>query len=253
MTEYSTSGRLPFSARSRFGVSLPLVAAVLVYAVLIGRGAAMLHDPDTYMHIAIGRWILAHRAVPHTGILSSTVPDAPWVAHEWLGEVVLAGIYDCFGWAGLAAATALCIAAAVAVLLRVLLRRLMPVHAFLAAALAYLLVIPHALARPHIFVLPILVVWTAALVAARSAERAPARWLAVLMVLWANLHGGYIFGLGLVGFFAGEAVLLAANGRTRLAAARDWGVFSVVSLGAALATPFGIDGLMLPFRVAGLD
>src|SRR5438105_313650 len=113
---------LPPFARSRYGISLPLIFGLGVYALIAGRGGAVLHDPDTYLHIAVGRWIIEHLAVPYNGIFSATMPQAPWVAHEWLGEVLLAGLFDTFGWAGLVAVTCFCVAAAVAILLRELLR-----------------------------------------------------------------------------------------------------------------------------------
>jgi hypothetical protein len=237
---------------SRYGLSLPLIFGLGVYAVIAGHGGAVLHDPDTFLHIAVGRWIIEHRAVPHHGIFSATMAQAPWVAHEWLSEVLLAGLFDNFGWDGLVAATALCVAAAVAILLRQLLRDLVPVHAMIAAALAVILVIPHVLARPHVFTLPILVAWAAALVRARCEERAPSPWLAALMALWANLHGGYVFGLGFAGLLAAEAVWLAPDWRSRRRAVRGWALFGALSLAAACLTPYGLDGLLLPFRLAGM-
>jgi hypothetical protein len=91
------------------------------YALIAGHGGAVLHDPDTYLHLTVGRWIIAHGAVPHHGIFSGTMAQAPWVAHEWLGEALLASLFETFGWAGLAVTTCLCAAAALAMLLRQLL------------------------------------------------------------------------------------------------------------------------------------
>jgi hypothetical protein len=122
----------------------------------------------------------------------------------------------------------------------------------IATALAVTLVIPHVLARPHVFTLPILVAWVAALVWARGEDRAPAAWVAALMALWANLHGGYLFGLGLAGLLAAEAVLLAPDWRIRRRAARGWALFGALAVGAALLTPYGVAGLLLPFRLTGM-
>jgi len=141
----------------------------------------------------------------------------------------------------------------VAQLLRQLLRSLLPVHAMIATALAVILVIPHVLARPHVFTLPILVAWVAALVWARSEDRAPPAWVAALMALWANLHGGYLFGLGLAGLLAAEAVLLAPDWRIRRRAVGGWAFFGALAVGAALLTPYGVAGLLLPFRLAGMS
>src|SRR5437868_10187395 len=101
---FSVAGR----DRSRCGISLPLVCGLFAYAAIAASGGAVLHDPDTYLHIAVGRWILAHGAVPHQGIFSATMPEAHWAAHEWLGEALLAWIFDHLGWAGLAGVPALC-------------------------------------------------------------------------------------------------------------------------------------------------
>jgi hypothetical protein len=234
---------------SLFRLSLPLLFGLAICLQVLAYANKVLADPDTYWHIAIGRWILTNQAIPHQGIFSGTMSDAPWVAHEWLAEVLLAFLFDHFGWIGVAAATACCAAAALALLLRALLHVLAPVHALIAAVLAYFLTLPHILARPDIFALPILVLWVAALAAARAKNRAPSAWLALLMMLWANLHGGYIFGLGLAALFAGEAILAAPDWQGRLNAARVWALFAAVSLAAALMTPFGIDGLLLPFRL----
>src|SRR5205085_10743815 len=72
-------------------------------------------------------------------------------------------------------------------------------------------------------------------------------------VLWANLHGGYLFGLGLAGLLAVEALLLAADWRIRRRAAGGWAFFGVLAVGAARLTPYGVDGLLLPFRLTGMS
>jgi hypothetical protein len=73
------------------------------------------------------------------------------------------------------------------------------------------------------------------------------------MTLWANLHGGYVFGLALVGLFAAEAVYEAADWRAARRAARIWCAFGALAVVAALVTPNGVDGLLLPFKLAGMD
>jgi hypothetical protein len=178
------------------GLSLPLIFGLAVYVPLLFAAGAVLGDPDTYRHIAIGRWIIAHRAVPRVDVFSFSMRGAPFTPPEWLAELGIAWLYDQFGWGALVAATALSVAAALTILLRALLRSLMPAHALIATVLATLLVLPHLLARPHVLTLPVLVWWAAELVAARSADRAPPGWLVPLMTLWANLHSATSSGSG---------------------------------------------------------
>jgi len=226
---------------------------LLAWATAIARGGQLLRDPDVFSHIAVGRWILAHGEVPTRDVFSHSMPGASWVAHEWLVEVAIALLYDRLGWAALAVAGATCFAAALAILAYALLRYL-PVPAMAAAVLlAWGLCFPHLVARPHIAVFPLLVIWTASLVAARADNRAPSPWhalgLALVMVLWANIHGSHVFGLGLAGMFAAEALFDAPDRRAAWRAVRGWGAFVVVAVAAALATPHGISGLLFPFEV----
>jgi hypothetical protein len=219
----------------------------------LGRGNTLLHDPDVFSHIAVGRWILAHGEVPQADIFSHSMPGARWVAHEWLSEIGIALIYDRLGWIGLAAATAVSLAIAMGLLVHALMRYLPAAAALLATVGAWSLCYPHLQARPHATILPLLVVWTASLVAARAAGRAPPHWLALVMVRWANLHGSHVFGLGLAGMFAAEAVFESSNRREAWTAARDWGAFCALALAAEFVTPLGIAGFTFPFEVARMS
>ena len=202
--------------RNRVGVSLPLIFAVGTFVLIITHGNAVLRDPDTMWHIVVGRWIIAHGAIPLHGLFSATMANAPWLDQEWLGEALMSWGYDHFGWIALAAGTALCEAAAIAILLRVLLGVLSPFHAMFATILAGGLSSPHLLARPYILTIPILVVWVAALVRARIEDRAPSPWFVALIVLWANLHGSFVFGIGIAALLAAEAVFLARDWDARI-------------------------------------
>jgi len=82
---------------------------------------------------------------------------------------------------------------------------------------------------------------------ARRVDKAPPLWLAGVMVLWANLHGSYIFGLAFTGVFALEAILDAR--RAPRSALIGWGSFCAVATVAAMLTPNGLEGFVFPLRV----
>ncbi len=67
------------------------------------------------------------------------------------------------------------------------------------------------------------------------------------MLVWANLHASYIFGLALVGLFALEA-LIAEPDRRRVIV--GWGGFGLAALLMACITPHGPAGLLFPFQVS---
>ena len=169
--------------------------------------------------------------------------------HEWLGGIISALFYDGLGWHGLVAMASLGLAVSIAIFARALLRYYTPVHTIVITCAAWVVVMPHWLARPHIIALPFLVLWMALLVAARHENRTPPLAAALLMMLWANIHGTFLVGIGFSVLFTVEAVLAAAGESLRLKAAKDWTIFTLPAMLASLSTPYGIEAYLLPLRL----
>src|SRR5438128_7834663 len=129
---------------------VPLLVGLGAYAVAVSAAVNLLNDGDTLSHIAIGRWIIEHRALPFHDPFSYTFRDGIWVPHEWLAEIAFAADYRWLGWGGVVALTGLTIAAAFALLTGALQTSLGPRRAAIGAALAFLLTEAHLLARPHV-------------------------------------------------------------------------------------------------------
>jgi hypothetical protein len=72
------------------------------------------------------------------------------------------------------------------------------------------------------------------------------------MTPWANMHGGFIFALMLIGPFAFEAVIEAPAG-ARLLPIRAWATFGLAASAAALIHPYGVDAFLLPFRLMSVE
>ena len=229
--------------------SWPLIVGLAVFLRALAQPTALLNDPDTYLHVAAGRWMLAHAALPVHDPFSHSMAGAIWVPHEWLAEIVLAAVYDVAGWSGLVLLTAAAFAASLALLTRFLLRYAEPFSTLIAVSLGAALVLGHLLVRPHLLALPLLVLWSGALFAARDSGSAPPFRLLPVMALWANLHGSFMFGLGLALFLGGETALSPGD---RAGEARRWGVFGLLAFAAALVTPNGIAGFFEPFRLMAM-
>ena len=236
--------------RTRARFLLIWVIPIMLAAVLAFFAVPMLDDGDTFWHLATGRWILAHGAVPATDPFSFTFVGRPWVAHEWLSEVVMWGAYQAGGWGALMLLFGLAVGLTALLMGAWLLRWLGMLPAVMAVALGLACVAPGMLARPHLLVLPLLAFWTVSLLQAREAKRAPSLWLALLMVLWANLHSSFIVGYGLAAAFGLEA-LLDTRAWTRRGLV-GWAAFLGASLAATLATPHGVEGLAFPLRVLNM-
>ncbi|HET7085370.1 MAG TPA: hypothetical protein VFI23_11405 [Rhizomicrobium sp.] len=234
-------------------LSPALIFALFAGAAGFGLAAfapGLLNDSDTYWHIRAGEWMLAHGQVLRADVFSYTQAGAPWHTQEWLAEIVMALAWRAQGWAGIHLLFAICAgmtAGAVGFFVR---RRVGFVPALLTVVLGLSCVTGSLLARPHMLALPLLAVWTCGLVKAREEERAPAWWLLGLMPLWANLHGSFVFGLALAGALGIEAVVLASDRRRAML---GWGLFLLAACAASLLTPFGIQSLIFPFKLSGMQ
>lgn len=236
-------------AAGPLGLSWPLLVALLLALWLLSfTTTEPLSDADTYMHLATGYWIFEHRAIPYLDPFSYTRHGAPWIAHEWLAQSLLAAAHYAGGWTGVVALTVMAVASTLAYLLRFLLGRMPPIYALLFTALAAVALQTHLLARPHVLAWPLLAIWLGTLLRAAEERQSPPWWLAGPMLLWANLHGSFTLGLALVAPIALEAVLDAPATR-RWATLRRWSLFLGLATLAAMATPAGWKGIWFTFQL----
>jgi hypothetical protein len=239
--------------RTSASISLRALApglAALAIAALTMLDARILNDGDTYWHLTTGAWILDHGSAPTVDSFSFTRPGAPWVAHEWLAEVIMALAYRLAGWSGVVVLFAMAAAGAAWLLVRRLASSLGGVTLALTAILAIACWTDSLLARPHLLAIPLLLVWTIELLKARDEARAPRLPFTLLIALWANLHGSFVLAFAVAGAFGLEALIEA--GRDWPKVVRAWAPFAALSLAATLATPYGVHGLLHPFQIMGM-
>lgn len=230
--------RLP----SPFAIFAFAVAGVLV-GITLTKGLA---DPDFYWHVATGRLIAETGQIPSVDPFSFTWFGQPWTLHEWLSELGMHWLVEIVGPVGALIVFGLVAGASVMVIGVMVARRGVRLLAFaLPAVLAVAVITPYVTARPQIisWLLLALTIW---LLDELRPER-PGRVLLLipLFVLWANLHGVYVVGLGVVFTYA----LFTALGRTPMAPARGWmfGGLAAAFLATTL-TPAGPIGILYPLR-----
>ena len=241
----SVSKSLPIRA------SLSWLVGAGVYLLLLTLSSQLLNDPDTYSHVAVGRWIVSRGAVPESDPFSFSMYGAPWITFEWLSQVVYAAIYALSGWAGVAAFAAAAIALALGLLARFLSRELSFTATLLIVMAAFVLLAPHLLARPHVLTLPIMVTWAAALVRSMDERAPPPYWALPLLTLWANLHGSVVLALGLIGPAVLEALLTERRDELPRVLLR-WLSFTALAVVASCLTPYGARPLLMPLTTLGL-
>ena len=222
-----------------------------VYALVAIGGRTLLIDSDTYWQITVGRWILDHHTLPRVDIYSFTKVGEPWTSSSWLAQVVYAASYNLVGWTGPVVIAAGGIAATFALLIHILGRCIPAVYALTVAMAVVALSMGHFLARPHVLVLPIMLACANGLISASERGQAPSPWLLPLMGLWANLHGGFVFGLVMVGAFVLDALWNADRAQQRSLTLR-WAAFGIGALLACCATPYGWGSILAARKILDL-
>jgi hypothetical protein len=189
--------------------------------------------------------------VPQADTFTFTLAGTHWISSQWLAQLLFAEAYGLAGWPGVVVLAAATIAIAFGLLTRFLLERLALTPALALTGAAFVLAAPHMVARPHALALPVMVAWAAGLVRALDARRPPSFLLLLLLLLWANLHGSFTFGLALLGPVALEALWHAAPAQ-RVAVAARWALFGALALAAACVTPYGPESILVTRRVLEL-
>jgi hypothetical protein len=171
---------------------------IWVLLMVLGRNK-LFGDPGSYWHIVVGERILASGELIHSDPFSFTFAGQPWIAQWWLGECALALLHRFGGLDTILLATATVLAGLYTWVAHRLLRR--GLHPLLAVALTSLAMAAsayHFHPRPHLINL-VLLGWTFARLCDFEAGRIPLRrlfWLVPLFVIWTNVHGGMLGGVG---------------------------------------------------------
>ena len=198
-----------------------LVAGAIAFAFVVFP-SDLLNESDTYWHIKAGEWMLKQGEILRTDPFSSTMTGKPWHTQEWLAEILMAASYR-FGWVSIHLIFGICVASAAAITAFFIRQRVDLFLATLITTLGLACTTGSLLARPHLFTLPLLALWTMGLVKAREAGRTPPLYMCLIMPLWANLHGSFVFALGLAGLIAAEAFI------ENYKSVRDWAIFIILA------------------------
>jgi len=177
------------------GDAEPLPAFPLYLAGLLAFwsfGYTIMRGSDFWWHLASGRWMLEHRAIPRVDFWSYTHRGKPWMHHEWLSDVLYAGWEKILGMESLVWWKWGVIIATFLLLMRCLHRSTRsPLAALLAAGFALAVAAPFLDLRPHLYsLLGYVLVLRLALL-----DEHPAPFLPLIFLVWVNLHGGFFFGL----------------------------------------------------------
>jgi len=232
-------------------VLVPLLAGMAGYLIFLSVGEILLRDSDTLWQIRIGQWIVENGAMPYTDVHSFTRLGEPWMSSSWLSQVLYAVSYQSLGWAGPVILTSLAIGATVTIFMYLFADYLDPTRAILLVTLAVLESGTHFLARPHMLAFPFMVAFLGGLMAAADRRSSPSWFLLPVLALWANLHGGFVLGLALIGPIGLEA-LWTCERKDRVRLTIQWTLFGIAAVVACCCTPYGWNTLIGAAKILSL-
>ena len=222
---------------------------IAVLAAILGAAAwfqPSVAGSDLWWHLAAGREIWQSGGLPTVDHFSFTFAGQPWMHHEWLWGAAYWLAYEIdpqvVAWANLALLFAI-----FGVGFEVARRHCGSVFGagaalWVTAATCYWFLD----IRPHELTL----LFVGIVVLTRNERWAPWLW-PPLMVLWCNLHGGFVFGFGAIGLFALVETIRASWTARRLSVdARLWTGVALTGL-AFFCNPWG--WRILEYPIAYLD
>lgn len=222
---------------------LTLALGGVLFAITVAKGV---QDPDYFWHLTAGKLIAETGRVPATDPFSFTWFGQPWTPHEWLSELLIYSITSVVGRIGALVAFGFFPLAIFATLAAALSRQGARVLAIgLPFALGAFVLVGYVTLRPQAVSWFLIAALLWFLMAARPDRPRRMLLLIPLFVLWANLHGLYVIGLGIVGVY----LLFTLAGRTPMSTARGWVIGATAgAIGASMVTPAGPIGILYPLR-----
>jgi hypothetical protein len=236
--------------------SFPAMLGVFLVGRVFVQARAFVVDPDVWWHIRVGQNILSTHHWPTHDPFSFTVAGTPWLAYEWLGDVLIGSAERIAGVRGL---DALLIILASAVMLALYyygtLRSGNSKAGFVSAGLLCSLAFASFNLRPQMLGYLFLVLTLIVLEHFRRGKTRALWFLPPLFLIWINTHGSWVIGLGLIFLFWACGLVELHYGGIE---AKRWSpterlrlefVF-LLCLGTIPFTPYGTQLAAYPFTVA---
>jgi hypothetical protein len=240
------------------------IPAVLLVCLFLYRAPSQkitgVSDPDYWWHIEYGRWILEHGALPVTDAWSWTAFGKNYLLTQWLGETAMGFAFNLANTAGTGVLAALLLTLTVAASYRAARCYLDNRLAAFFIALFCDAILLTLVARPHNFTHLALALLSWILASwdndnPRGNPRGNPRalyWLPPLFALWANLHGGFAFGLAYLAL-VWISILLSAYVKRERPALLPLTTAIALSAFATLLNPYGIGAWMSVLDISNLQ
>jgi hypothetical protein len=219
-----------------FGIHVFLIAFASIY--YLSNTQFLLGHYDLGWHLAAGDLIRARGSIPFQDPWSFTLADKQWYNLSWLWDVIASVLFQYTGFGGLVIFTVACGALIVGYLTSLCLSSGSSVIAVCISVFAACLLYPTFATPPNVYLAAAPNTCTmlfCVIFYGECLKRTRLLLLPVMMVFWANLHGGFLLGFFILGIFGGAALL-----RRDLANFKAYTFAGVGCLVALLINPLGL-------------
>lgn len=248
--------KLTITGALKWIFSFPAMLATLLVGRVFYEARGFSVDPDLWWHIKVGDDILRTHHFPTTDSYSWTVAGHPWIAYEWLGEVFLALVNRLGGVLGLAA-----FLIGLSGLIMLALYLLSTVRGgnskagFISSVILCSLAAGSFTARPQMFGYLFLVFTLLILEKFRQGTSWLLWALPPIFLVWVNIHGSFVIGIGIVVVYLLAGLLDFSAGSVE---ANAWTAKQRLQLESALLmclavlpiTPYGTQLAVYPLDMA---
>lgn len=186
---------------------LEYAAIAALLAAFFGFFSVKVWDIDFWWHIAAGKSILANGAIPSQDPFGVYDAANNWgqtvLKSQWLGQVLLYSVYRFSGLDGIIFLRAAILTTCMGIVYwRCLIAGAKPLFTLLMLALTGLAILFHTGERPQLLsFLYLSLVFLLLDMHLQNVRRWPLYFIPPIFLLWANSHGGVVFGVAALGLF----------------------------------------------------
>lgn len=218
-----------------FGPYIFVIAFACVYYVL--NAPHMLSHLDLGWHLAAGDLIRERGSIPFQDPWAFTLGDRQWFNATWLWDAAASIIFQHTGFGGLILLAVACGGAIAGYLTALCLRTGASAAAVCMTVLAACLLFPTYATTPNIYLAAapnMATMLFSVIFYGECLRRTKCFLLPLMLLLWVNLHGGFVLGLFIVGVFGAVALL-----RRDWAGVKLYGIVGIACFAAIFANPLG--------------
>ena len=215
-----------------------LLLFIVSLILVLSKVKRLIVDGDTFWAIKAGEWISLNGEVPRADSFSWTANGNPWVAHEWLYDLLIYYFYNNFGYYGIV----ILVSIGAFFVLYFLWKLYLEENKNLALTLVLFTIVVFMLrfamsARPHLYGYIFFIYFFYVLYRKRKLL-----WtLAPITVIWANMHGSVVLGIAMVLLqFTYDTVYSYIEDK-KLRLSIDYLIAAIIVPLCSLINPYGIE------------